>query len=412
MASSPRGATAADSLLLSSSSSVGGVIGSVSMAFGFGGKETRKERDPLPLLGNILIVLSGVVTILSSEAVGIRLGGRCKVDDFTGCYMSLGVFLAPARALQVLVGAELGMVLCAGVYLWRYGWFSGVGMAQGSLAATAALMQSEEIRRLFKGIKVTGGRVEVREVVERCERWRFKLGYFPGRGGNGEEEYGVVTVRDQEEEEESAPQLGKEKRGRDSGWSLKGALEKAFNIWPLSIRVLIQHSASRYGRISERKMVEWCGFLYIAGLIILVTYYTAVQDPDTAFERFMDGQAFGVRVLFTAFGVALTFFWNRYYARKCLYHPPFSRFTLPPASPFKTIKEQGQNQGLEMGTALTAQNRSNNPRTLPPPARHPQRRPPLNRQNHSTNNRLHGPPLPFPSKRSLLVHHRALRYPC
>lgn len=238
------------------------------------------------------------------------------------------------------------------------------------------------------------------------------MGYFPGRGGNGEEEYGVVIVRDQEEEEESAPQLGKEKRGRDSGWSLKGALEKAFNIWPLSIRVLIQRSASRYGRISERKMVEWCGFLYIAGLIVLVTYYTAVQDPDTAFERFMDGQAFGVRVLFTAFGVALTFFWNRYYARKCLYHHPLFPIHPPTSQPLQNSQRARPKSRARNGNSTYNPNRSNNPRTLPPPARHPQRRPPLNRQNHSTNNRLHGPPLPFPSKRSLLVHHRALRYPC
>ena len=56
----------------------------------------------------------------------------------------------------------------------------------------------------------------------------------------------------------------------------------------------------------------------MSGLVILVTYYTATQDPDTAFEKFMDGQAFGVRILFTAFGVLLTFCWDRYYTRKSL----------------------------------------------------------------------------------------------
>ncbi|KAK0644687.1 hypothetical protein B0T16DRAFT_356714 [Cercophora newfieldiana] len=57
------------------------------------------------------------------------------------------------------------------------------------------------------------------------------------------------------------------------------------------------------------------------GLIILITYYNAVVSPDTPFERFMNQQSFGVRVLFTGFGVLLTFFWDHYYSRVATLEP-------------------------------------------------------------------------------------------
>ena len=271
-----------------------------------------RDRDPLPLLANMLVVLSTAVTILSSEAVGVRLGGRCKADDFRGCYLSVGVFLGPARALQVLLAVQLGMVACAGLFLWRCAWCSGVAMPQGSLAATAALMQSEGVRTLFAGLEVREGKVEEREVIERCEGYRFVLGYFLGE----KKEYGVVAVRFDRGEENAGPSRLKARRppmgSRPFGVLGKG---KLFNTLPLSARSLIQRSASRCHRMFEGKFLECGGLVYMAGLIILVTYYTAIQDPGTAFERFMNSQVFGVRVLFTAFGVVLTSFWNRYYTR-------------------------------------------------------------------------------------------------
>ncbi|KAK0750610.1 hypothetical protein B0T18DRAFT_346158, partial [Schizothecium vesticola] len=41
------------------------------------------------------------------------------------------------------------------------------------------------------------------------------------------------------------------------------------------------------------------------GLAILVVYYNTTQRPETGFEKFMNTQEFGVRVLFTVFGVIL-----------------------------------------------------------------------------------------------------------
>jgi hypothetical protein len=70
------------------------------------------------------------------------------------------------------------------------------------------------------------------------------------------------------------------------------------------------------GRQAKERASDCCALLFMWGLIILITYYNAIESPDTPFERFMNEQDFGVRVLFTAFGVLLTFFWDHYYSRK------------------------------------------------------------------------------------------------
>ncbi|KAK0712006.1 hypothetical protein B0H67DRAFT_542048 [Lasiosphaeris hirsuta] len=52
----------------------------------------------------------------------------------------------------------------------------------------------------------------------------------------------------------------------------------------------------------------------IAGLLALILYYENTS-LDTPFEAFMDSQSFGVRILFTTFGIAVSGFWDYYFAR-------------------------------------------------------------------------------------------------
>ncbi|KAK0620768.1 hypothetical protein B0T14DRAFT_431249, partial [Immersiella caudata] len=86
--------------------------------------------------------------------------------------------------------------------------------------------------------------------------------------------------------------------------------------------------------------------LYISGLLILVTYYENTIHPDTPFEQFMNNQDFGIRVLFTAFGIFLAFFWDYYFSWVSLREPyrrlwhtalPHVLTTPRPTSPFVGI---------------------------------------------------------------------------
>lgn len=60
--------------------------------------------------------------------------------------------------------------------------------------------------------------------------------------------------------------------------------------------------------------------LFILGLLILILYYENTILPDTSFEAFMDGQSFGVRILFTTFGTITTTFWSYYFS--CMWRAP------------------------------------------------------------------------------------------
>jgi len=309
------GATAAQSLVLPH-----GLFGNALTSL----RIAREDKDPLPLLAHLLVLLSAVATALSSEAVGIRLAGHCKHDDFSGCYIGVGVFLAPARALQAILTVELAMVVgAAGLLLLPWNkWCSGVAGPQGGIAATAKLVQNGDLRGAFRSLgdeaaTTAGGKDEISDqhVIDAFRGLRFLLGYFPAssKGGRREMQYGILVVEHDE----------KEMVASQSFRSRATLQQKICSAWKRTydsrFGTLVKGALFRMGRgqrISSKKMYECCGLLYMAGLIILVTYYTAIQDPDTVFEKFMNQQDFGVRVLFTGFGVVLTSFWDAYYARE------------------------------------------------------------------------------------------------
>ncbi|KAM7195076.1 hypothetical protein V8F33_006945 [Rhypophila sp. PSN 637] len=49
------------------------------------------------------------------------------------------------------------------------------------------------------------------------------------------------------------------------------------------------------------------------GLLILILYYETTI-LDTPFERFIDSQSFGVRILFSSFGTFISLFWDYFFS--------------------------------------------------------------------------------------------------
>ncbi|KAM7198952.1 hypothetical protein V8F33_004689 [Rhypophila sp. PSN 637] len=54
--------------------------------------------------------------------------------------------------------------------------------------------------------------------------------------------------------------------------------------------------------------------IFVVGLPVLILYYENTI-LDTLFERFMDSQSFGVRLLFTSFGTALSGLWSYHFSQ-------------------------------------------------------------------------------------------------
>ncbi|KAK0616163.1 hypothetical protein B0T14DRAFT_400699, partial [Immersiella caudata] len=281
-----------------------------------------KRGEPLSLLAQSMVAVSAVITALSSEAVGIGLGGSCTRDDFNGCYMEMAIFLPPARALQVLLAVDLAIALCMAWLLW--GWKSGISMPPGSVMATGALARSEDLRWLVRGIGGggQGGRVEDKVILAGLGGWRFVLDEFKNPC-KGVMEYGIV------------PRAG-------SGIVLYRSFTKASPATFNAIKRAPTHAArllpSRWsvGYPKKERISDCCALLFMWGLVILITYYNAIESPDTPFERFMDEQDFGVRILFTAFGVLLTFFWDHYYSRVTT-REPYRLLSRPHGATFSTL---------------------------------------------------------------------------
>ncbi|KAK1829740.1 hypothetical protein QBC39DRAFT_262375 [Podospora conica] len=305
------GATAEESLLMPKGV-ISGVVNSFQLLFRF--------KQPVSLLSDLMVVFSAVITTLSTEAVGIQLGGSCQFDDANGCYMGMAVFLPPARAVQALLIASLLCVLATAFILWR--WDSGVAAPPGSLMTTGSLMQNGRVLELFRGIRAEGGvskNISDRSVVGSLQGQRFKLQHYrtPSQRVLS---YGIVAKGPRAGSREGL--LAEEK---SKTW-IKKTLTKASTFTKMTKRPSWATTPgmldwSTYRRRTTDKVLDVGGLLYLAGLMILIIYYNVTIEPNTSFERFINDQDSGVRVLFTAFGVLLSFFWDYYYARVALMEP-------------------------------------------------------------------------------------------
>jgi len=277
------------------------------------------KGDPLSFLSQVLVLVSALVTALSSEAVGIGLGGSCKRDSFDGCYLEASIFLPPARALQALLAVDMGIVVVIAGFLWKGRWRSGVSMPPGSIMATGALAQSGEFRELLRGLGTgVDGVASDKALLGKLDGWRFGLADFKNPI-TGAWEYGIVPRNDRRNKPVSPQTMGTSEKARlyrsptkVSSSTFQFAKRALTRVWrSISLKWPLNRQAK--SRISD-----CCGLLFVWGIVILVIYYNTTELPNTAFEKFMNQQAFGVRILFTALGVLLTFFWDHYYSRKSL----------------------------------------------------------------------------------------------
>jgi len=278
-----QGASAAESLCLRT----GGLYGIVSSLRSLSGGQV------LVFLTTLLTVASVVLVPLSVEAVSLKLHGSCSKMDFRGCAMTLGVFLGPARATIGLLGFMAVLVLLILLVLRR--WKTGVAAYPWSIAVVTSLASNPEMRAVFSSLPTgQGERITHAQLVAALDGKMFKLGYFFNRYGVSE--YGL-TVQDERSallrvDSESSASL---KSARDA--LARGDGRKVERHLPF---LMLSYTA----RIA---------FLVpVTGILALILYYNNTGG-DTAFERFMSTQNFGVRALFTLVGIGICFFWGCFF---------------------------------------------------------------------------------------------------
>ena len=288
------GASARDSLVLQT----GGVQGLLtSFRSLFGGQA-------LIFLTTTLALCSMLLVPVAVEAISLKVHGTCSQISFKGCAMTLGVFLIPAR-VTVGILAFMVVVLIATLIVLR-DWRSGVAANPWSVAGIAVLSTNPDVRALFASLP-TGrlGRVSDRKLLDALDGRMFKLGYFFNR--HGQPEYGIMVQNEAGQPLQPAgmyaqphPEIGQE------AYRKKAPRHLPFLMLSYAGRVIF--------------------LLMITGLLAVILYYNNTGG-DTPFELFMDMQGFGVRFLFTALGVIITWFWSSFFSSKFFTttSPPFHK---------------------------------------------------------------------------------------
>ncbi|KAI8964813.1 hypothetical protein F5Y11DRAFT_71337 [Daldinia sp. FL1419] len=256
----------------------------------------------LVFLTTVLVLASALLIPISAEAVKFDLRGIGCVagsGNARNCAYVLSVFDQAAKATAVLLGLMALATLMLIIVLSR--WRSGISTNPWSICGTASLALNPDVRRLFTSLPagIDAGKMPkslLESVLE--DRW-FKLGYF--YGANGMIEYGVM-LRENGYGGKYAPG---QRNGEEEPQDHHAAPTKPKRHLPFLMLGYVGRAL----------------FLFIlCGLLGLILYYNNTGG-DTAFERFMDSESFGVRFLFTTVGVIISFFWASFFSSIAILSP-------------------------------------------------------------------------------------------
>ncbi|KAI8634512.1 hypothetical protein F5Y19DRAFT_213645 [Xylariaceae sp. FL1651] len=258
-------------------------------------------------LTSLLSLSSALLVPLSAEAIALDLRGEgCKKGANTAKNCAY-VLSASAQASKATI-ALLAIMSVATLFLvpllarWRLGVYTN----PWSICTLASLSLNQEVRQLITATAANAGmRKPVKEQISRLIKDRnFKLEHF--QHTNGSMEYGVVALDDlngaagfryqHEDDTESIPLHSR--LGRDE--VSKGKRRAPFFMLSILGRVFL--------------------LFMLCGVLVLILYYSQTGG-DTGFENFIDSDSFGVRFLFTSFGVIISIFWSSFFDSVAIMSP-------------------------------------------------------------------------------------------
>ncbi|KAF2971841.1 hypothetical protein GQX73_g1757 [Xylaria multiplex] len=250
--------------------------------------------EVVPFLANLLLILSAVLIPLSSEAISLDLRGECanEVNTAKNCAWVLSASpFASGACIVILVLMAFKLVLLL-VILRK--WHLGVYTNPRSICALASLSLNKEVQQLVAGTEAPL-RDQHHDLIGRKI---FVLRHF--QLAAGKTEYGIVAL-DEPNEVQSRHAHGSDNR-----------------VIPLANRPSASASSKRQPSAKPFTLgyIRRLSLLFIiSGVLVLVLYYSQ-NSSDTAFERFIDSDSFGLRFLFTSFGVVISFLWSSFFDSK------------------------------------------------------------------------------------------------
>ncbi|KAK4201709.1 hypothetical protein QBC40DRAFT_323630 [Triangularia verruculosa] len=289
------GALADDSLHLSSNSWLAPLIAC---------KFLHRFKDPLPLLNVLLGLLSTILIPLSAETIRLEFTSiNCKAFNRV-CAFGLRKAGVPMRVAEGVLVAIAMLVIAIGVLLSR--WKSRVATEPWSIAAMAGLLSNAEVRELLRSLpgREDGGYLRDSQIAGVLAGRRYRLGFSTSRMGDDEHSaYGIEVCPVVDDTTPIKPTI------KDPPTRVADSSTPKKKFWHMK-------------PATKELLVATITLFFIAGLLILILYYENTI-LDTPFERFMDSQSFGVRILFTSFGTIVSGCWDYFFSqisRSQIYH--------------------------------------------------------------------------------------------
>ena len=228
-------------------------------------------------ISSVLAWLAFLIVPLAPEAVSVHVIGECKA----GCNGRIGVFLPAARAIEGALAAMILFQIILIAYLWRK--TTGVSSDPRCIAGLATIFSDPDVQREFSQVYSPADQMRLDQTLQgrtyRLETLTHADGYTK-----------TVAIT-----------------GAISGLNyVPPVFEEKNEYYTVSTMALDQQLTMRHAH----RVAAIAFAALVAGLLgIIMTY--RFTGGDTGFERFMSGQGFGVKFLFTLVAVIIAWFWAR-----------------------------------------------------------------------------------------------------
>lgn len=261
------------------------------------------QGHPVPFLGTMAVWISAFLPPIASEAIGLKIHGRCSFDAIDGCALNLGVSRTEA---YILVGCLLAIaiLLIAILAIVTTRWKTGVFADPWCIAGAAALARNPDVRGI--------GAPDFRAVKAAVAEKQFTLGWF--RNYDGREEYGLVlcdesgrSLRGVRREEEGAAMLRETAYAEAMGYRPQGPVP-----------------TQRRPPATFAFLTFWWRSIFLFYLVallgVVIFYHLGMKVPDQL-KHFMEGQKFGARFVSSALGVIVMICWECVFCSKLILSP-------------------------------------------------------------------------------------------
>lgn len=332
-------------------------------------------RDPpVLLLSKLLLLFSAVLVPLAPEALALSMSETCRAEiGYEGCTASVAIFpaLAWAAAGVIATMAVLALLLVVGLQRWT----TGVASNPWSNAGMASICANPEVRAILLSLPnglgarpsapgkrpprestATGRVITHEQLLNAAGDRTFRLGMFPTEVGtdasslreNASADYGVVLYNSGAEGNSltasggidpdnigiaiSTPMTGTTAMasGEDGVEEFEYSDdEDEDDLGPADNRA--PQGAGKFAPLQRQEehhlpfMMLTYGprlvFVASACALLIIIMYHQNSSADGGFERFMNQEGFGARLLFTIVGVVIAFFWASFFTNVSLMSP-------------------------------------------------------------------------------------------